>query len=340
MVQLKDGSILVKEHLSNSTIPAYTDDSTIHIASGCKWPAMTVIMKLVEQGKLSLTDKISKFYTNGEFSQQANEITLLQLMTHSSGFGYFDEWVAEPDITLQDSVLGIAKGGTINGKSVPNENLTSTPGTTILYGDIGMQIAGAIAEKVSGKGFNQLFLDFIGTPLGMVNARFTAFDGEDGKNVAIADGMFIKMTDYANFMLMLMNGGVFKGKKILEQSTVDTILQDYTGNLKIDPSNDKYATNGKLSFGIGHWILNDGTYHSSNGIYKFYNYFDTKNNYLAIFYLKTDLDKKNESDDLFDGLTGYIEKAVKGASFSQTEISFSQLLNMSILLLAYIIIYL
>ncbi|KAL4469626.1 hypothetical protein ABPG74_004879 [Tetrahymena malaccensis] len=316
MVQLKDGSILVKEHLSNSTIPAYTDDSAIHVASGCKWPAMTVIMKLVEQGKLNLNDKISKFYTNGEFSQEANDITLLQLMTHTSGFGYLDEWLAALNISLQDSVLGIAKGGKINGKQVPKDRIFNTPGTTVMYGDVSMQVAGAIAEKVSGKGFNQLFLDILANPLGMVNARFTAFDGEDGINVAIADGLFIRMTDYANFMLMLMNDGIFKGQKILEKKTVDTILQDYTSNLIVDPSNLDEAVNGKLSFGIGHWILKNGTQHSSNGIYKFYNYFDTKNDYLVILYLKTDIDGEDQSDDLFDELSVQIEKIVKGASFS------------------------
>ncbi|EAR81912.2 beta-lactamase (macronuclear) [Tetrahymena thermophila SB210] len=333
MVQLKDGTILVKEHLSNSAFVAYTDDSTIHIASGCKWPAMTVIMKLVEQGKLSLTDKISKFYPNNEFSQEANEVTLLQLMTHTSGFGYLDEWLQALDLTLQDSVLGIAKGGTINGKPVPRDNLFNTPGTTVMYGDVSMQVAGAIAEKVSGKGFNQLFQEVLANPLGMVNARFTAFDGENGKNVAIADGMFIRMIDYANFMLMLMNGGVFQGQKILEQKTVDIILQDYTSNLKVDPSNLDEAINGKLSFGIGHWILKNGTYHSSNGIYKFYNYFDTTNNYLAIFYLKTDIDEEDESDDLFDELSIKIENIVKNSSFNL-------ITSLNILLLINIIIYL
>ncbi|KAL4474417.1 hypothetical protein ABPG72_010712 [Tetrahymena utriculariae] len=181
MVQLKDETILVKEHLSNSNISAYTDNSAIHVASGCKWPAMTVIMKLVEQGKLILTDKISKFYPNGEFSQDANDITLLQLMTHSSGFRYLDEWLAALDISLQDSVLGIAKGGTINGKSIPKDKIFNPICTTVMYGDASMQVAGAIAEKVSGNGFNQLFLDILANPLSMVNTRFTVFDGEDKK---------------------------------------------------------------------------------------------------------------------------------------------------------------
>lgn len=94
MVQKKNGKILIKEHLHEEGEKPYDDNSSIHIASGCKWPAMTVIMKLVEEGILNLDDPISKFYTENEFSKEAQKITLLQLMTHQSGYGYVDEWIA------------------------------------------------------------------------------------------------------------------------------------------------------------------------------------------------------------------------------------------------------
>lgn len=39
----------------------------------------------------------------------------------------------------------------------------------------------------------------------MVNAKFTAFDGDEGNNIAIADGLLIRMVDYGNFLKMLLN---------------------------------------------------------------------------------------------------------------------------------------
>jgi hypothetical protein len=39
----------------------------------------------------------------------------------------------------------------------------------------------------------------------MVNATFTAFDGVVATNIAVADGLLIRMIDYANFMRMLLN---------------------------------------------------------------------------------------------------------------------------------------
>lgn len=71
------------------------------------------------------------------------------------------------------------------------------------------------------------------------------------------------------------------------------------------------SSDGKLHFGIGHWIINDGTYHSSNGVHKFYNYFDSENDYLGIFYLRTEKDKKDQIDEIFDDLTGEIEEIIK-----------------------------
>lgn len=68
-----------------------------------------------------------------------------------------------------------------------------------------MQIAGGMAELVSGKTFHQLFSEYIATPLGMKDAKFTAFDGDAGNNIAIADGLFIRMIDYGNFLKMLLN---------------------------------------------------------------------------------------------------------------------------------------
>ena len=87
-----------------------------------------------------------------------------------------------------------------------------------------MQIAGGMAEKVSGKTFHELFDEYIATPLGMKNAKFTAFDGEEGNNIAIADGLLIRMIDYGNFLRMLLNDGAFEGKTILLASTVELML--------------------------------------------------------------------------------------------------------------------
>lgn len=49
-------------HLSSNEKTPYDDKTTLHIASGCKWPAMATIMTVVEEGKMSLNDPVIKYY--------------------------------------------------------------------------------------------------------------------------------------------------------------------------------------------------------------------------------------------------------------------------------------
>lgn len=45
----------------------------------------------------------------------------------------------------------------------------------------------------------------------MKSTSFNSFNGTKGKNVAIADGVISTIPDYSNFLLMLLNDGVFNG---------------------------------------------------------------------------------------------------------------------------------
>ncbi|CAD8149886.1 unnamed protein product [Paramecium octaurelia] len=193
LIQGADGQVYLKEHLSAKGHQPYDDQTTIHIASGCKWIAMTVIMKLVELGLLSLDTKVIDIYP--EFKNSNPNLLLQHLMTHTSGYVLADEWIFDLDISLQESVIGIAQGG-----KYPASKVCFQGGTKVGYSDIGMQIAGGMAEKVTGKSFHQLFDEFLAQPLGMKNAQFTAFDGEKGQNIAIADGFLVRMIDYGNFL--------------------------------------------------------------------------------------------------------------------------------------------
>jgi CubicO group peptidase (beta-lactamase class C family) len=74
IIEGADGTVYVKEHLSSSGTEPYDDNTRIHIASGCKWPAMATIMKLVELEKLALDDKVTKYYPDFASSNPGLEI--------------------------------------------------------------------------------------------------------------------------------------------------------------------------------------------------------------------------------------------------------------------------
>lgn len=88
----------MKEHLSSTGTQPYDDNTTIHIASGCKWIAMATIMKLVELQLLSLDTKVTDIYP--DFKDSNPTMTLKNLMTHTSGYKLADDWVFDLNISL------------------------------------------------------------------------------------------------------------------------------------------------------------------------------------------------------------------------------------------------
>jgi len=79
---------------------------------------MATIMSVVDEGKLTLDDKVTQFYPD-VFTDDAENMKLIDMMAHMSGYDLADEWVyGEDKISLQDSVLGIATGETLNGEEL------------------------------------------------------------------------------------------------------------------------------------------------------------------------------------------------------------------------------
>ncbi len=92
------------------------------------------------------------------------------------------------------------------------------PGKIFRYSNTGLQIAGAAIEKISGKSFEQLFAERIAKPLGMKNSDFGK-----GKVALPAGGAFSTPDDYTNFLVMILNKGMFNGKRILTEKSVELL---------------------------------------------------------------------------------------------------------------------
>jgi CubicO group peptidase (beta-lactamase class C family) len=61
---------------------------------------MATIMSLVEEGLLNLDDKVTKYYPNEFKNAPLNQISLLNMMTHTSGYNSVDFWVKSTSINL------------------------------------------------------------------------------------------------------------------------------------------------------------------------------------------------------------------------------------------------
>jgi CubicO group peptidase (beta-lactamase class C family) len=117
------------------------------------------VMILVEEGKLSLDDKISKYFTDAPESWK--NITVRHLLTHTSGMGDYP-----PDLDLrrdltEDEYLAIIK-------SVP---LAYATGTTWDYSNLGYVTLGILIRKITGKFYGDFLAERIFQPVGMTTAR-------------------------------------------------------------------------------------------------------------------------------------------------------------------------
>lgn len=156
-----------------------TPNTQYQIGSVTKQFTTAIILKLQEQGKLSVTDKVSKYFPS---FPRGGDITLEQLMRHTSGIYNY----TKDGIFMQ---TGIAKSYSQEEMIArfANKPLDFEPGTKWSYSNSGYMLLGYIAAKASGKSYEQLAREIIFRPL---NMRHTGFDFTNLKNNDKAIGYF------------------------------------------------------------------------------------------------------------------------------------------------------
>ena len=218
--------------------------TVVPIASATKLLSALVVMSCVEQDGLDLDAPVSTFLP--EFVGQKGTMTVRQMFSHTSGMPGNSAFVFDPTITLQQAVTRIAL-------FTP---LQSTPGSDFCYSQVGMHIAGRVCEVVTGTDWDTLFIERVGDPLGLTD---TDYDGLlETTNPLIAGGAQSSLEDYGRVMRMLVDGGVYRGTRVLEQSSIDLMFSNLTRGLPIRCTPG--STSG-LDYGLGVWVQDrpDGT---------------------------------------------------------------------------------
>src|SRR5262249_28142571 len=137
-------------------------------------------------------------------------------------------------------------------------------GTAFIYSGADMQIAGRVAEVASGKDWQTLFRERIAQPLGLKETDYE-FRGPT-RNPRISGGVRSTASDYMKFLVMLLQHGIYNGKRVLSAGAIDTMLTDQTRGLPILESPFSGAR-----YGIGNWLedpapLGDAAQNSSVGL--------------------------------------------------------------------------
>lgn len=227
-------------------------DTMFWIASMTKPITGVAIMMLQDEGKLRVTDPVAKFIP--EFaalktpSGRAANLTLTQVLTHTSGLGEASAESARAARTLADLTRGFL--------AAP---MQFEPGERWKYCQSGINTAARVVEIVSGVSFDVFVAQRITRPLGMKHTTFypTAADQsrlvtayarnkDTGALEPVAQrpdygtrdrppqgngGLYSTAPDYARFCQMLLNRGVFEGRRYLSEAAFKTLTTPQTGNL-------------------------------------------------------------------------------------------------------------
>ena len=269
----------------------HAHETQVYIASAGKWLAAAAIAAVVDEGRLKWDDKVIKWLP--EFKAKKGQATLRQLLSHTSGYPDYQPKGNHRDDyqSLEEAVQHIV--------SLPAD---TTPGIVFHYGGLAMQVAGRMAELASGNDWETLFQKKIGVPLGMTKTHFTPVDTTGGHNPMIGGGARCTLHDYVHFLEMIANGGMYKGKRILSETSIIEMQRDQVGNAFVQPG--EYVERARASkhkniYGLGEWreILNDNgdaTMISSPGWAGAYPWIDKENNIYGFFLAHVNVVKANK----------------------------------------------
>jgi len=228
-----NGTLLSREFGSFSVTQSHL------IASATKWMAAMIIMDLVEQGVMSLSDRPQDYlaWWTSDPADPRSAVTLEQLLSFTAGFNTGPDdpsCVTDGSITLDDCARAFYDGG-----------LAFAPGSTFYYGPAHLQVAGRMAEVATQ-------LDFADLALLQQTIRFglqsTAFLVPVGDNPRIGGGAVSSAADYGVLLQAILSGSYLSG-------VLDDMERDRTGPPIVIGFRPSAIDNNNVDFryALGHW---------------------------------------------------------------------------------------
>jgi CubicO group peptidase (beta-lactamase class C family) len=163
---IKDGrAVLVKSYGSanlEQRVPV-ANDSVFRVGSVTKQFTAVALLLLAEEGKVSLQDKLSKYYPN---FPRADDITLEEMLHHTSGIY---NYTSEPNFA-NDGMVHRSTDEMVEFIAKLPKTQDFEPGTNWSYSNSAYFILGGVVEKASGAPLATVFKTKFFTPLGMAHS--------------------------------------------------------------------------------------------------------------------------------------------------------------------------
>lgn len=142
-----------------------TPEGRFEIASITKQFTAVAILQLAEAGKISVHDKVSRYYTSAPPSWK--DITIEELLTHTSGL---------PENELKDFTRGLTIPDTPEQlvETFRDRPLVFAPGTKWAYTNTEYYLLAYITGELSGESYGDYLRDHIFRPLAMTHSEFAA----------------------------------------------------------------------------------------------------------------------------------------------------------------------
>lgn len=241
------------------------------LASTTKPFTAAILLKLQEEGKLSIKEEVST-YLSGYKGGGKEKITLQQLLTHTSGLN-----------SKVEDYRGIV-GGATSPQDARNriiaQNPTAEPGTEFAYSNSGYVVAWAVGEAALGASLQQKLTSDILEPLGMKSTSFhpkgecapTKSDYTDQKFTCVQQdllaraqggesghaGLFSTTEDLGRFAAMLVQKGIYAGKTVLKPESVEAMSkpqgnENYGAGMRINTAGKYCPSMSEGAFGHTGW---------------------------------------------------------------------------------------
>lgn len=216
----------------NETSRPLTNASLLRVGSVTKMVTGAIAAELAEQGKLDLRAPISRYVPSLD-GKKVGTVTTHQLLTHTAG--WLDN--AVPYGRMGEGALGEVM------REVTDTLFITEPGRVISYSNPGYSMAGYVLERSGGDRYGTLAERIILRPAGMPHASFRPLEamtrdfshghmGQPGRPATLvrpftentaqwaAGFLMASATDMARFGVMLMDGGVIDGQRVISEGAV------------------------------------------------------------------------------------------------------------------------
>jgi CubicO group peptidase (beta-lactamase class C family) len=307
---------------------AFSEDRIYLLASSSKMITAGVLMNLQDRGILDIDEPVVDLVGWGEDNP---DITPAQLISNSSGLvglrpnpgyaPYLCQYLSRG--TLEDC------GAQIFTTTRDDEDVIP-PDTAFQYGGAQWQVAGAIAEAVSGKSWAELIDEIYTQPCGLevlgYNNHFTVltspgnnpfgypegFDGDPGSlpptdNPNMEAGAYSNLDDYGKLLMMHLRGGLCGENRVLSEEAIarmhaDRIAAAYDGTTDVGLF---------MGYGLGWWVDRaDPSLTADPGAYGAFPWIDESRDYAGFIALEA---SSGQGGALFERIYPLVNEVIENA---------------------------